>query len=87
MKHSISCYSAYNVVDIDTEDSENDGLPIIPPPCWDNGGSGNVAAVASVVFPFEAANASISALQFMQSAAHDYGSSSEDDSNVNCNVQ
>ena len=62
-------------------------MPIIPPPCWDNGGSGNVAAVASVVFPFEAANASISALQFMQSAAHDYGSSSEDDSNVNCNVQ
>ena len=46
-----------------------------------------MAAVASVVFPFEAANASISALRFMQSA-HDYsGSSSEDDSNVNCNVQ
>ena len=45
-----------------------------------------MAAVASVVFPFEATNASISALRFMQSA-RDYGSSSEDDSNVNCNVQ
>ena len=76
--------------DIDTEDSEDDhdGLPIIPPPCWHSGGgSSNMAAVASVVFPFDA-NPSISALRFMRSS-HDYGSSSssEDDSNVNCNVQ
>ena len=71
---------------IDTDDSEDgyDGLPIIPP-CWDTGD--NPAAVTSVIFPFDN-NTNVHALRFVRSPlAHDYGSSSDEESNVNCNVQ
>ena len=69
---------------IDTDDSENgyDGLPIIPP-CWDTGD--NPTAITSVIFPFDN-NTNVNSLRFVRSS-HDYGSSSEEESNVNCNVQ
>ena len=54
------------------------------PPCWDTGD--NVAAVASVVFPFDSNVTTVNALRFVRSS-RDYGSSSEEESNVNCNVQ
>ena len=77
-----------NVADTDDSENDYDGLPIIPP-CWDTGN--NVAAAGtSVVFPFNPFDNStnVNYLRFLRSSHdYDYGSSSEEESNVNCNVQ
>ena len=72
-----------NTIGTEDSDSEQDGLPILPPPCWNTGG--DFATAASVVFPFNA-NHATNGLRFIQSSHHDYGSS-DDESRVNCNVQ